>query len=784
MNLQNKNFNLFQLEYELNIYYRNVEKNQKLFNILKCIIYENISNVKLFSNEIEIVNYFKSLNSNLLDTYNIDYCYKIYTSELIANWVLLSFNTNLIDKSCFDKKEILFNRYDCIDRFSHFMYLYLIFYDRNKNNGFYSSKKINKKLRAIAFSIFNFLIENKIITKTIKKFKLKNKKNTWTKTFTFYKINGVNLDNNYINYNIFVKKPNRMQLQNVYFYGGFHYFSLNPVFKTNSKSGKIFEIDNLNLIDKFVSLKYMIDWCFYEVVYNLICDDCEKTLIKKIDFKIKNNLNEMKNFIAEYINNIFNENMCKQNNGLEIVKSIDKNFNKLLLYYIFIDLKNLKKQELNEFYLTINFDFRGRIYSKSCISPIGSKIFRYLYYYGYYSENDLKNLNYSIFNSDSVNQNDLKNLIKNCLIFESYSNINLSDEKQFVYIYWCIFEIGKIFKNNLSFKKDGEFSNYDLIKFGCEMINKIIENTISLDFDDKLEYLYIISGIEKLNEGKFKKLVIYKDATASGIQLLAVILKPKNEEIAKNCNLDSNDTWYDTYFYIIKLFKNEYNKELSNIFEDYDIFLNRKFLKSTIMTYIYGAGEETALDYYYENLPDTLNKNIGKKIFYLFYKFIKKLFKNDKFFNNPLSIIKELSKKEYKKNISLKLYTSDNCVVHMNYYSIIKYKLDRRFNKTRNTITYTDLTDFPDEKKTFRSLLANLTQSLDATLVRYVVSDLDYPIITIHDSFGIDILNIPKLIDITNISINLISCDINKIRLDTQIKNNYKTTFYSKYILL
>jgi hypothetical protein len=46
----------------------------------------------------------------------------------------------------------------------------------------------------------------------------------------------------------------------------------------------------------------------------------------------------------------------------------------------------------------------------------------------------------------------------------------------------------------------------------------------------------------------------------------------------------------------------------------------------------------------------------------------------------------------------------------------------------------------------FRAVRANIIHSFDGYLVRRVTLRLGYPIITIHDSFGIDILNIARVI--------------------------------------
>jgi hypothetical protein len=59
--------------------------------------------------------------------------------------------------------------------------------------------------------------------------------------------------------------------------------------------------------------------------------------------------------------------------------------------------------------------------------------------------------------------------------------------------------------------------------------------------EKKIIFVNLLSILENFNCGNINKYVVYKDATASGIQLLAAMLGPKNQEVAKACNLDSVD---------------------------------------------------------------------------------------------------------------------------------------------------------------------------------------------------------------------------------------------------
>jgi hypothetical protein len=329
-----------------------------------------------------------------------------------------------------------------------------------------------------------------------------------------------------------------------------------------------------------------------------------------------------------------------------------------------------------------------------------------------------------------------------------------------------------------------------MLDFGCEIIENIINNKRKLSFEEELQYIYIISCLEDLNKGLYKKLIIYKDATASGIQILTVILGANNDETLKHCNLRSFDSWYDTYMYIINLFVNKYMYELEKIAENnYVDYIKRADLKRSIMTYVYGASKKTALNYYLDNLSKKCDENTGKKIFTLFYEFLDILFSSTDFFGTSSSTILDDAKKEYEKNKKINLKTTDRAIIPLVYYKIISYRLDRIIEENRSTIVFTDKSDLFDEAKTYRSIIANVTQALDALFLRLILLELNEPIITIHDSFGIDILNIYKLIEVANKAINKIFFSFEKNIEDDNIKYKYKikikiNNYYSFYILM
>jgi hypothetical protein len=108
----------------------------------------------------------------------------------------------------------------------------------------------------------------------------------------------------------------------------------------------------------------------------------------------------------------------------------------------------------------------------------------------------------------------------------------------------------------------------------------------SLTQEKTLQKNYIQHVFNELLEQKTPKrrYIVYKDATASAIQLLTLYLIPSSEEVAKYANLKSITHWYDTYHYIIQLYLKKYK-----INEDSIPYFTRSNLKKTIMTYNYSA---------------------------------------------------------------------------------------------------------------------------------------------------------------------------------------------------
>jgi hypothetical protein len=205
------------------------------------------------------------------------------------------------------------------------------------------------------------------------------------------------------------------------------------------------------------------------------------------------------------------------------------------------------------------------------------------------------------------------------------------------------------------------------------------------------------------------------------------------------------------------------------------------------MVYGYNVSYKTGQDYYKKEVKDSL-KNIDELdinlkttllIFSLYFSFLNKMFKENDFFKVSLKDLIEKHKEKLLKEGEIILSICDNSKVNFSYFVPIYWELDRIYKKKRTRAKFTYISTEIDKNKTMRALTANLTHSIDAVYVRYILLNLETPIITIHDCFGIDILNVNTLIEIANYSIN-------KIHYSVDVGVNIKTNsnYYSKYILI
>ena len=430
-------------------------------------------------------------------------------------------------------------------------------------------------------------------------------------------------------------------------------------------------------------------------------------ILSKNLFFLNQNLinNSLKNYLIDV-------SCTSLDNYFDKIKTIfkdDKIVKNVVECEIFQKLLVFKILEMNiwdiVFYLPSILDNRGRQYYCSLLSPTFNKIFRNLYTFA--TKKSTKNL---------ITSEYYKKLIQFKWLIRNW---NFNDYDSY-FILVLLIEIGKHFiKNDQYFVKTEEILKKGILCFE----NK---TTIS-DLCDQMylnKIYYYLNKIlkERRVDEDCLNIIIYRDATASGLQNYGILLGYKKNQL-KYLNIDG-DSWCDTYKFIIDkyLLKTEHNQ--------------RYLWKYLIMTVQYNATWYTC---FLKTLEILKKKNIEyknwtrdeqitfKTIHKDFYEKIKNNLKND-FYENKFQTIHE-----FKYDIWL---------------IVNKYEYKVNFNNGRDKYENILFMLIDDHVLTERAQAANNLHFLDGSIVRDLLKNFE--LIVIHDCFGIRLNEVHLVMDELN----------------------------------
>lgn len=443
------------------------------------------------------------------------------------------------------------------------------------------------------------------------------------------------------------------------------------------------------------------------------------------------------------------------------------NYNVLLLEKFF-ENKHMGENKNIQVFFMFFFDFRGRFYHDSVISPTSNKFCRLVYNYGIVAKKDI---NFS------------PNVIS-LYIKKYYTKINevrllfgISEDSPFIYdsLFWIMISIGKIGADKSN--KKISIDNF------LETCLNLLKNDALKDDLDFAEFNYYVSIIKSLKDDKILKRCLIKDATASFFQNLVRILGENSETTLEMANLKSWDYWYDWYAYVLDEFlKNEKNNK--NFVEENFKFFVRKTIKKVVMTVPYSASFMTCFEYFKESVFEIFEKDVAVndeigETFKRFYTFLKNQFKkNGPFRENPEKINAHF-KKILKEGNHVIIITRNGDTTNLTYLKtvtrhfdfIIRYdNIKKRIIKNYKEIDQNSI----DTKKTSQALNANLVHCVDALLVRDVNNAIfeqsRHYYISIHDSFMVNFLETSNFVLIAN---NEANKNIFKEEIWNQSKNYF-----------
>jgi len=428
-------------------------------------------------------------------------------------------------------------------------------------------------------------------------------------------------------------------------------------------------------------------------------------------------------------------------------QELSQQYSVILMLNIFNKFAEEMLTRARPFYLASYIDFRGRIYSDSKISPTSTKIYRHLYHYGFYSGVEL-----NFFTAKLASSRAFK-------IISAHRDLLYSFEKKYSTqftdleinaLLWLFLELGKLIKGKLL--KNGRVSLREFLEHG---IISYSTDPISENFEDKIIYKKVCEAIHNIFlKKKIKKTIIYKDSTASVLQQLTKLLGHKSEKILEIMNINHESIWYDPYSFIIDIYKIKSpiaNPEVEKLFI-------RKILKKLIMTVNYSLTQQTALTYFFEDASGQIElaaaaaaaakktkpiflKELRDEVRKFFY-FLKNNIETEELFErNSKDLIKNWNKDKI-------LTTTDGNIINLNYKKLKKTSIETTVTQQRKSMINYQITQEHDRRKTNIALRANIIHTMDSHFVREILKE--QKIITIHDSFGIAMLETPFIIDLAN----------------------------------
>ncbi len=522
---------------------------------------------------------------------------------------------------------------------------------------------------------------------------------------------------------VFKKPAQTLVIRDVLFLQAPHFSLLKPVLHKNMASTKRPQLNNLTFLHSRLNMKVYINWDLFDIIVDL----ASKYFI--VDVLNPEALGAyLKTFKLSWWDN---QAKAKYSQAYKLV---------------YLLALNRRRADLKDgLYFHYYFDFRGRVYADSPISYTFNKTTRWLFYYGIYTDAELEQARKDTPEVDPI----LINLIcTQTPLKQNYAFLDFTDKLTQHYIVTVFFELGKLKKTSGLADGGGRLDTGAFLALGIHYFNN--PPTKEVEFEDHIEYLAIVAILESLRGAIFKKIPIYKDATASALQLLTILLGPATLQILNEVNLKNSGFWYDTYYAIIERFYST-TKVPAGLKTKY---FTRGALKKTIMTHNYQATYLTCLNEFktFHGLPwdDQLEPNTEVvPIFKEFYNYLETLFNSKMYFAASSDSIVTWFKQVWLKDHQLHFITLDKLYIPLEYVKLTKQRVERIVLARRETILWSELSQDFDELKMFRAIRANIIHSFDGYLVRQVTLRLGYPIITIHDSFGIDVLNIADIIKIT-----------------------------------
>lgn len=414
-------------------------------------------------------------------------------------------------------------------------------------------------------------------------------------------------------------------------------------------------------------------------------------------------------------------------------------------------INSIKDQlEGRELFFPFFYDFRGRMYVRSIIGVTEFKLSRLFFHYGWYSIYEISEL-------DKVSIVEVDEFCSRIGEVLRYFGVERGERVVYESAFWAILAIGKEFLDKTN-------PSTDLKIIFMKGYQRLLAKNDEQDEEKWLLIEHYKAIIQSFSLNVIPKRFIHKDATASFIQNTIRILGPKNEKSLEYANLYSNQKWYDTYALSLNFWKKTLKIDLGKISlsgklinADVLSYFTRRTIKKAVMTDSYAAKYLTQWDYFRSAVKEDFNISFEYKsevelLFRSFIKFLEEIFWNEHFLASDPNCMVDYIEFEVKTKNQAKIVSidSESDLIYYKYKTksidiMVKIPDSVEIYRKTKMIKIVDKSNI-DLKKIKSAIKPNWVHFVDAYLVRQINSLMGSYLMTIHDCFLVDCLNVTNFI--------------------------------------
>jgi hypothetical protein len=249
----------------------------------------------------------------------------------------------------------------------------------------YSDTLLQKNINIdrLAITKLILLLQDKNIINSTNYNIIRKKKIKTIKTIYFKKLNTTTVKNPIIYFQdfkiieIYIPSKNKTE----YFQICNHMSSIKQIFLYNKDSNVSFKLKEINTYTRIQNIPIYLDHVFMKKILNILIEDFNKKLKRNI------NIQDTEKYYISLLK--LQKKLIDLRENISIIAKIQTEISSVYKILEIINILKIDELRHSPFYLPISFDFRGRFYYISTLSPTFVKELRYSIHYGNYTTQEI-----------------------------------------------------------------------------------------------------------------------------------------------------------------------------------------------------------------------------------------------------------------------------------------------------------------------------------------------------------------------------------------------------------